>query len=302
MYDYRLIFRKVIIPSLQNEMLPFPIDRKICTGWANGIKRRGETILYTGCMYQIAYLSSKLAEILEKIPENLIYGLLGFTSVLRLYKPPADELERAYRILNNIARILRKNHVDFGYLYDEEPYSGALLLEAGFFDEFSEYAKKVTDKFKEKGVKRIITVDPHSLNALSKYSEFAPNFDIEVVNYLDLIMDIGEKIKLDLEFTIHDSCLYSKFLNRREKYRELLRQKGLRITEDWMITSPENSLCCGAPIEVINPSLSKQIAEIRVKQLKKLSNNILVVCPFCYANLSKANDPQVKIKDLAEFL
>lgn len=303
MYDYRVLFKRVIIPTLNNDFVPFPIQKSICTGWASSnIRYGGDTILYTGCMYQIAYLSSRLAEILEKLPENFIYNALNLTPFLKLYKPPKAELDRAYNILRNISNSLKRNGIDFGYLYEDEPYSGALLLEAGFYDEFSTYAKKVTLKLREKGVKKIITVDPHSLNAFERYREFINNFDIEIYSYLDLIKDVGGKVRITDEFVVHDSCLYSKFLNRREKYRDLAKKEGIRIVDDWMVTSLENSLCCGAPLEVVNPQISRKIAKVRLKQLKKVSKNILVACPFCYANLSKVNDKEVKIKDIAEYL
>lgn len=41
--------------------------------------------------------------------------------------------------------MLKKNGIDFGYLYEDEPYSGAILLESGFLYEFQKYGEKLRD-------------------------------------------------------------------------------------------------------------------------------------------------------------
>ena len=47
-------------------------------------------------------------------------------------------------------------------------------------------AKSFIIFFSERGIKHIITVDPHTTNALKRYRDFI-DFDIEVKNYLELV-------------------------------------------------------------------------------------------------------------------
>ena len=282
---------KLIYENLQKYGFPYPIDKRICSGWAKGVPKNNSTILYTSCMYQTASLNdfySKLIPYAEKLSPFFFLG--------KFIRPKKEELDRAYSILNKIASLLKKNGIEFGYLYEEEPYSGAILLELGYLDEFKSYAKQVYEFFKSRGIKRIITVDPHTHNALKRYSEFI-QFDIEVVSYLELIKDV--KGITNETFVIHDSCLYSRFLNLRDTYRSLIKKGGIKIVEDNMITGKDTAYCCGSPVKAVNFELSEKIARARAEQLMRLSKNVLVVCPMCYANLSKYVG---NIKDLAEVI
>lgn len=280
---------KLIYENLQKFGFPYPIDKKICYEWAKDIPKKGETILYTSCMYQTATLSETFSKFIPYAEKLSPIAFLG-----KLIKPKKEEIERAYTILNKISSSLKKQGINFAYLYEEEPYSGAILLELGYLDMFRDYANTVYKFFKEKGIKKIITVDPHTHNALNRYKEFVDGFDIEIVNYLELIKDI-KGVSQDV-FVVHDSCLYSRFLGLRDTYRGLINKAGLRIVEDELITGRDTSFCCGSPIKPINPELSDKIAQERVNQLMKLSKKILVVCPMCYANLSK----YAEVKDLME--
>ena len=282
---------KLIYENLQKYGFPYPIDKKVCSGWAKDIPKGGSTIIYTSCMYQTASLSEVYSKLIPYAEKLSPFSFLG-----KFIKPKKEELDRAYLVLNKIANLLKKNGIEFGYLYEEEPYSGAILLELGYLDEFKRYAQQVYEFFKSKGIKRIITVDPHTHNALTRYSDFI-KFDIEVVSYLELIKEA--KAVTSETFVIHDSCLYSRFLGLRETYRGIIQKAGIKTAEDELVTGKETSYCCGSPIKPINPELSDKIAKTRVEQLSKLSKNILVVCPMCYANLSKYAE---NIKDLAEVI
>lgn len=287
--------RSFLKQSLDKYGMPFPVDKRVCSGWARDLPHGGETIIFTSCMYQIEPVVPTLSKF-SSMAGALTGALKGLSSFAKLVKPPKEEMERAYTILNNIVNALKRRGINPGYLYEDEPYSGALLLESGLLEDFADHAKKVASMLKERGVKRVITVDPHTHNALTRYGEFIP-FDVEVVNYLQLV-DVDRKI--DGEFTIHDSCLYSRFLNLRDRYRELVSKSGIKLNEDFLVTGRETSTCCGGPIALINRDLSESIAEKRAQDLNRLSNRLLVMCPICYVTLS----PHFKgeVKDLAEVI
>ena len=285
--------REVLVKSLNEYMMPFPTDKKVCTEWAQDVPRGGGTVIYTGCMYQVTPVSdlfNRALPILSKVK-----GAEKLYPLASILKPTNMQKERANRVLRSIASMLKRNGVQFNYLYEDEPYSGTVLLELGYVDEFAQYAKRVKGHLEKHQVRRLITVDPHSYYAFSRYKEFVP-FDVEVVNYLELVKDLGTRVKG--EYVIHDSCLYSRFLGIRENYRSLLNNAGVKLREDPFVTGPLTSMCCGAPIGPVRRDESQKIASYRAYQLNQLGDKLIVVCPLCYLALS----PYFKgeVVDLAE--
>ncbi len=55
--------------------------------------------------------------------------------------------------------------------------------------------------------------------------------------------------------------------------------------------------CCGGPLSLISESDSEEISKMRSESLLKVNNNVMVMCPLCFENLSPYID---NIKDLAE--
>ncbi|MCG3108196.1 Lactate utilization protein A [Metallosphaera sp. J1] len=287
--------RSFLKESLDKYDMPFPVDKKVCSGWAKDLPHGGETIIFTSCMYQIEPVVPTLSKF-SSMTGIFTGALKGLSSLAKLVKPSKEEIDRAYKILNNVVNALRRRGINPGYLYEDEPYSGALLLEAGLLEDFANHARRVASLLRDRGVKRVITVDPHTHNALTRYAEFVP-FDVEVVNYLQLV---DTEKKIEGEFTIHDSCLYSRFLDLRDRYRELISKSGIKLNEDFLVTGRETSTCCGGPIALINRDLSESIAEKRAQELNRLSNKLLVMCPICYITLSPHFRGEVK--DIAEVI
>ncbi len=278
--------------NLMETFLPFPVDLKYSSEWARtgGVKNGGETIIFTSHMYQMASLFKYYEKYIG------LFGLTGGSKTIaslgsKLIKPQRSDMQRSEKILNNIYNILKRNGIEASYLYEKEPYSGALLYELGFREEFIEYGIKLKERFKELGVRRIITSDPHTTNALNRLKTLA-GFDIPFNTYLEYM---GNS-RGDGNFVLHDSCLYSRFLGMYHSSREIIKKAGLSLVEDPVYTSNGTSMCCGGPMGPIDSKLSDEIGRLRAEHLKKVNENILVLCPLCYANLS----PFAKVYDLAE--
>ncbi|MBX8638704.1 MAG: (Fe-S)-binding protein [Thermoplasmata archaeon] len=289
-----LVFlKKFAYGNLMKNYLPFPMDTKLCSGWAKGIPTEGPTVIYTSMMYQMAPLFKNYEKMLPTISK--MKGISQLAGIGKyFYRPSKTEVERAYRILNNIAAMLSNSGVQFAYLYDREPYSGALLLELGMIDEFREYGKRLLEFFGSRGITRLITVDPHTTNALSRLREYHKS-DIEVIPYLFLL----KGARAEGEFVLHDSCLYSKHLKMYESIRQFMRDSGLKLKEDRMVTGRETAMCCGSPVGVVNPELSEEIAAHRAGKLSSVGSRVILMCPMCYQNLS----PHIRdISDLAEVI
>ncbi|WP_337861087.1 (Fe-S)-binding protein [Ferroplasma sp.] len=282
--------KDMIFQNLMESYLPFPLDTKLYSSWATDIPEGGETVFYTSYMYQISGILKRYESLFPKIYKLNIPRRL-MTASKFLIKPNSDELERSFNILKSIKSMLLKNNLKFGYLYDKEPYSGALLLESGFLNEYKEYGKKLYNFFNENGIKRIITVDPHTTNALKRYKDFI-DFDIDVINYLDLVNFKGTG-----NYVIHDSCLYSRSMDMYNSIRNKINGSGIKLNENYLITSKEMGSCCGGPLSLISNKDSEDISKSRAEKLLSVNENVLVMCPLCYQNLS----PYINnIKDIAE--
>lgn len=282
---------RVMVQSLNTDFIPFPINKSLCSQWTDELPYGGSTIIYTSFMYQLASIFKSYEKHLpafSKAGGSARLASLG-KFIIRTKK---QELKRAGRILSNISRMLSRAGVEHGYLYDDEPYSGGLLLELGMLDEFREYGEKVLKLFREKGVTRVITVDPHTTNAMRRLREIFSS-EIEVANYLELVTPSRGKG----EFVLHDPCLYTRYNELGGSMRDVLSKAGVKLKEDRMVTGRDIGTCCGAPLGPIDTALSDRISEYRSEKLLNLSSNVLVACPLCFQNLS----PHIEnLKDIAE--
>ena len=287
------LVRNVVFKQLLDTYMPLSVDRAACARWANGLPRVGGTIIYTSYMYQLGSVFKSYAKLLERF--SGVKFAARFTSLGGVFvRPKKDELERASLILNNIVSLLKESHVEPAYLYDEEPYSGALLLELGLLDEFQTYGRKLLDFLHARGIERLITVDPHTTNALLRLKGFL-GADLDVTNYLQFV----RPAKGGGRFVLHDSCLYSRYLGMGPGIRGTLKDSGVSLVEDRMVTAQDTATCCGAPVESLSEELSERIAEARAAKLTSVCEDVLVACPLCYQNLS----PYVKsIRDVAEVI
>jgi Fe-S oxidoreductase len=287
------LVRDVVFKNLMNDFMPLPVDRTACSKWTKSLPDSGETILYTSYLYQLGSVFKSYAKLLERFSGVRFASRLTFLGGL-VVRPKKGELERASLVLNNITKLLKESGIQPAYLYDEEPYSGALLLELGLLDEFQAYGRKLLGFFDRRGIKRLITVDPHTFNALLRLKTLLSS-DIEVTNYLQLV----HPRRGEGRFVMHDSCLYSRYLGMGSQVRTIVQGTGVALVENRMVTAQDTSSCCGAPVESVNEELSEKIAQARATKLLSVCDDILVACPLCYQNLS----PYVKsMRDIAEVI
>ncbi|WP_069808039.1 (Fe-S)-binding protein [Vulcanisaeta thermophila] len=302
----------IIQGSLGSNGLPIPMDKSLCTQWAGelNVPKGGDTVIYTSCLYQMAPVINQMIPWIEKLQGSPLGGVARvfsrFSGLVAgfVVKPSPSDITRANGIVKNIAQSLRKSGINFGYLYEDEPYSGALLYELGAIDQFLDYFEKtVMPTFKRFGVRKVITIDPHTHNILTEVAPRYFKLDFDVVNYLDIISKARVKPLINLDtVVIHDSCLYARYLNKYDVYRSILDRAGIKHVEDPVITGRETSTCCGGPIESLNPGLSERIAKIRIRNLAKLSRNVVTLCPICLANLTRNNEGEVEIRDINEVI
>lgn len=291
-----------------------PLSKQTATGWARGLNlpRGGETVLYTGHMYQmvpaIDAMSSQLA-LLENSFLTRFFGIGRFMnkfinlSFFMGLTASSKKKQHSNQVLRDIVGLLREAGVEFGYLYEDELYAGALLYDDGLDETFGEHALRVAAHLKKLGVRRLITVDPHTTKMFRQaYPHYVKDFDIEVQSYLEVLAQKHPEAMepVNGEVVVHDSCVYARYEDVREQPRELLRAAGLTVREPDL--SGKSTHCCGGPLESLFPAEAHRISGLRVDQLEAEGKTVVTMCPFCWVNLVKAAGDKLVINDIASTL
>jgi len=301
--------------NLRKRASVMPMSSKRATQWAAGLDlpRGGETVLYTGHMYQMIPTLARVTGMTSRFEDHWLGKSLSigriankFVNVSRfLPRPNSKEQKRYEKYLRNIVRLLRAANVGpFGYLYAGELYGGALVRDLGLDDVFERHARKVYERLEKHGVKRVITVDPHTTDMLRNvYPNVVPEYDIDVKSYLELLREHALEATVDMDATVvvHDSCVYARYLDVVEEPRKLLEKAGITINEPEY--SGKTTFCCGGPVESLFPSKAREVAGKRLEQLVANGNDVVTMCPICLFNLAgAANGQGTKVEDISEYL
>ena len=312
----------ILAENMRRSNNPLGISGDRLSSWSRGLDLPGkaETLLYTGCEYQLLpYLPSLVNQIKRMGPFayegssllRMAVGLrkLGFDAASAFASLNAKEEDYYNDVTRRYAGVLKRHGLQFGYLGADEPYSGALLYEYGLMEEFGEHAKKVVDLFRDRNIRRIIVTSPHALEAFRVlYPQFVTGFDIETLHFTEALLGAGQappmRLNEPLEVTLHDPCHLARTLDMSEQPRQvLLRVKNLSLKEVPQ-TNKRWTTCCGAPIETLLPILSESVATRRVEELiSSGARTALTLCAFCHANLRKAaSRANLRVMDFAELL
>lgn len=216
--------------------------------------------------------------------------------------------ERGAKMAKNFIEILKIADVSFGILEDEN-CDGNEALMIGELGLFQQLASKNMQKFRELGVKKIVTISPHAYNAMREYTD--RNF--EIIHFTQLLLELIKKGKLELTelkstVTYQDPCFLGRHNRIYEEPREILRSiPGLKLVE--MRRNRENAFCCGGGsgnfvFDFLKGSNSP--ARLRIREALDTNADILAVaCPICKAMLEDAVKDEglkIEVKDLAEIV
>jgi len=223
---------------------------------------------------------------------------------------------RGQNMAKALAEILLKANISFGCLGADEFCSGGEALMLGESGLFQQLAEENIKKFKELGVKKIVTLCPHCYYTIkNEYPSFGGKF--EVLHYTQLLSDILKNGKLKLskkinaKVTYHDPCFLGRYSGDYESPRQILKSTpGIELVE--MERARENSYCCGGGCGnfytgFINGSQNSP-SRARVREAHSTGAEILAVsCPHCMIMLEDAVkteelENKLLVKDISQII
>lgn len=195
---------------------------------------------------------------------------------------------RAQATTLRLAELFQKSGMDFGILYDGERNSGNDVRRAGEEGTFRDLATSNIEALAQADFRRIVTADPHSLNALrNEYPSLGATY--EVHHHATVLLNLVREGKLALRqsddsprVTYHDPCYLGRYNDEFEDPRHLIIATGYDLVE--MPRNRENSFCCGAGggrIWMDDSALTERPSESRIKEAMALGDIVrfVVSCP-----------------------
>lgn len=190
-------------------------------------------------------------------------------------------------ITAKVANVLHDAGVDFGILYDGECNSGNDVRRVGEEGLFNVLAQQNIELLRACDFRRIMTTDPHSLNALrQEYRMFGAEWDVlhytRLINELLVEGRLAPAIGAAQRVTYHDPCFLGRYNDEFEAPRSLIRATGASLVE--MGRCRENSFCCGAGggrIWMDDSASVERPSENRIREAMALGgiDAFVVACP-----------------------
>ncbi len=202
--------------------------------------------------------------------------------------------DRMQKIAQATANVLKASGVDFGILGKSEKDSGNEVRRFGEEMLFQDLKGHNTEMILESGARKIVTADPHAMNALK--NDYAGLPPVEHISQVIVRNIKSGKLRLRMVedeskvYTYHDPCYLGRHNNIYEDPREALDAiEGLRRVE--MMRSRDRSFCCGGGGLMLfyEPEEEERMGVLRVKMAAKAGANVIVTaCPFCLVNMEDA--------------
>ena len=197
------------------------------------------------------------------------------------YDPRGQKIARAF------VTVLRHAGVRVGILGADEGSTGECARRLGNEMLFQQLAGALVHTLAERGVTRIVTCDPHALNALRhELPELGGHF--EVVHHTTLIAQLLQQGRLHLRkqlqrVVFHDPCYLGRHNGEFDAPRAVLSSLSQDIPLE-MEMSREKAMCCGAGggRMWLEETLGTRINVMRAGQaLATQAQVVATACPYC---------------------
>lgn len=228
--------------------------------------------------------------------EGLDVRILGEESAEVLYF--ADSItsydDSLQEIAKSAARVLTAAKTDFGILGPAEKDSGHEVRRFGEEMLFLDLKEQNTEAITESGVKKIVTADPHAMNALIKDYDGLPRVE-HISQFMASEIKSGNIRLKPAEdngavYVYHDPCYLGRHNEIYDAPREVIDAiPGIRRIE--MTKCRDRSFCCGGGGLMLfyEPIEEKRMGQVRVEMANEAGATVIVTaCPFCMVNIEDA--------------
>jgi Fe-S oxidoreductase len=223
--------------------------------------------------------------------------------------------EVGQKMARAVGSLLSDVGVSLGILGREETCDGNEVKILGETGLFTKLAEDNIQKLKKKGVKKIITLDPHALNAFKKdYPKLGGNF--KVSHYTEILAGLIKEKRIALseyraKVTYHDPCYLGRQNLIYAAPREILNSiPGLELVE--MRRNRENAFCCGGGggnffTDILGGG-ENSAGRVRLREaLETRARIIAVACPNCAKMLIDAvkteeKEDKIEVLGIAEIV
>ena len=231
---------------------------------------------------------------------------LFFTDSCSAYDPRIQQIARSF------GRLLQEGGRDVGTLGKDEVDSGHEVRRIGEEGLFEVLRDKNQEALESREFDRIVTTDPHALNALKNDYD-----DVEqpVVHHTEVLAELLAKgdLKPKTEddgktYVFHDPCYLGRQGGIYDAPRQVLDALGVKTAE--MERSRNESFCCGGGSLYLfyEGESDSRMGEQRAQQAADAGADVVVTaCPFCLINLEDAikttgRSETMEVLDIAELV
>jgi Fe-S oxidoreductase len=221
--------------------------------------------------------------------------------------------EVGQKMARSVGRLLIDAGISLGILGSEETCDGNEVRILGEMGLFAELAARNISQFNERGVRKIITLDPHALNVFKKeYPKLGGNF--RVFHFTEVLARLVKEKRpafpdYPATVTYHDPCYLGRHNGIYDAPRAILRAiPGLELVE--MHRSGLNAFCCGGGggnffTDILGTG-EDTAGKVRVREaLETRARIIAVACPSCAKMLLDAvkleeKENEIEVMGIAE--
>jgi len=223
--------------------------------------------------------------------------------------------EVGQKMARSVGKMLVDAGLSVGILGSEEGCDGNDVRALGEMGLFAQLAQANIETFKAKGVREIITLDPHALNTFRKdYPVIGGVFQVR--HYTEVLAQLMKKKKIKLKawpvkITYHDPCYLGRHQNIYQAPREILKAIPKAEYVEMRRSGPD-AFCCGGGggnfFTDILGTAEDSAARVRVREAAETGASILAVaCPNCAKMLSDAVkmeqlENRIEVLGIAEIL
>ena len=227
------------------------------------------------------------------------------------YDPHGQDVVRAMR------KILDAAGVSWGVL-SSETCCGEPARRAGNEYLYFELSEQVIGSLRSKGVKKIVTCDPHCARMFDvdyrQQTEFE-ELGVEIVHHTELLTRLMPSLPLAMDakakVTLHDPCYLARGRGVTQEPREILSALGADLVE--MPRHGARTFCCGAggaQLYIADDSIELPGGRVNYKRFEEAAatgaETVAVGCPYCPIMLrdaaGQAGREDIRVADVAELV